>query len=93
MPKNNKQYRLNAEEKEILSAFKTGAIATLPEKEKKRIFDSMQKAAKDTLLKKHSITLRISETDLHKIKVKAQTKGMPYQTLINSILHEAMLKK
>ncbi len=36
------------------------------------------------------ITLRISKPDLSKLKAKALQEGMPYQTLINSILHKAV---
>ncbi len=36
------------------------------------------------------ITLRISRKDLIRIKSKAMQEGMPYQSLINSILHKAV---
>ena len=36
------------------------------------------------------ITLRLPETDLARLKAKAMREGMPYQTLINSILHKAV---
>jgi predicted DNA binding CopG/RHH family protein len=36
------------------------------------------------------ITLRISRSDLSRLKSKALQEGMPYQTLINSILHKAV---
>lgn len=36
------------------------------------------------------ITLRISKPDLSKLKAKAMQEGMPYQTLISSILHKAV---
>ena len=38
--------------------------------------------------KNRSISLRISNYDLEKLKEKANTEGVPYQTLINSILHK-----
>ena len=38
--------------------------------------------------KNRSISLRISSFNLDKLKEKAQTQGIPYQTLINSILHK-----
>jgi len=38
--------------------------------------------------KNRSISLRISHYDLEKLKEKAEKVGMPYQTLINSILHK-----
>ena len=39
---------------------------------------------------REKITLRISRNDLARIKSKAMQEGMPYQTLINSILHKAV---
>ena len=38
--------------------------------------------------KNRSISLRVSNFDLEKLKEKANTEGIPYQTLINSILHK-----
>lgn len=38
--------------------------------------------------KKKAITLRIRNLDLEKIKVKAEKEGLPYQTLIGSVLHK-----
>ena len=38
--------------------------------------------------KNKSISLRVSNFDLEKLKEKADTEGIPYQTLINSILHK-----
>jgi len=39
---------------------------------------------------REKITLRISRNDLARLKSKAMQEGMPYQTLINSILHKAV---
>ncbi len=39
---------------------------------------------------REKITLRISRADLSRLKSKALQEGMPYQTLINSILHKAV---
>ncbi|MBN2007936.1 antitoxin [candidate division KSB1 bacterium] len=38
--------------------------------------------------KNKSISLRISNFDLEKLKEKANNEGIPYQTLINSVLHK-----
>jgi len=37
---------------------------------------------------KNRITLRLSNQTLERIKQKAQEEGLPYQTLISSILHK-----
>jgi CopG antitoxin of type II toxin-antitoxin system len=36
------------------------------------------------------ISLRLPESDLERLKAKAMREGMPYQTLIGSILHKAV---
>ena len=38
--------------------------------------------------KKKAINIRVLEADIIKIKSKALSKGIPYQTLINSIIHQ-----
>ncbi len=42
----------------------------------------------DKAKKNSSISLRIANYDLEKIKERAGKEGIPYQTLINSILHK-----
>lgn len=36
------------------------------------------------------ISLRIPKTDLSRLKTRAMKEGIPYQTLINSILHKSV---
>lgn len=50
---------------------------------KKKIENILAQARKNK-----SISLRISNFDLEKLKEKANNEGVPYQTLINSILHK-----
>lgn len=38
--------------------------------------------------KNKSIRLRISDFDLEKLKEKADSEGVPYQTLTSSVLHK-----
>lgn len=47
-----------------------------------------KQAAKETLSKSKSITLRLNMADLAAIKRKAQETGIPYQTLISSVVHQ-----
>ena len=48
-----------------------------------------QEVAKRTLdSKRRRISLMVPERDLLRLKARAAEKGMPYQTLINSILHK-----
>lgn len=45
-------------------------------------------AAKNTLLKDQRMNIRISKRDLFSLKSKALEEGLPYQTLVSSILHK-----
>lgn len=45
-------------------------------------------AFKQSATKRKAISLRILESDLEKIKTKALIEGIPYQSLIGSIIHK-----
>ncbi len=51
--------------------------------DKKRIERIIDRAKKN-----QAISLRISSYDLDKLKERAEQEGLPYQTLINAILHK-----
>jgi len=83
MTKNTiKKMHLDEEESEILSAYESGML----KKAKPSI--SLIEAAKATLKKNKNINIRITENDLNSIKMKAAREGLPYQTLIGSLLHK-----
>ena len=44
--------------------------------------------AKATLKKDHRMNIRIAKKDLAALKVRALEEGLPYQTLVPSILHK-----
>ena len=77
-----KNYTLTQEEQEILDAFEAGKLNGPPPG------DEMITAAKETLKKNRNINIRISENDLAAIKRLAAREGMPYQTLIGSLIHK-----
>ena len=53
--------------------------------------NSYQQAAEHTLNRSRvKISLRVREVDLNRLKARAVREGIPYQTLINSILHKAV---
>lgn len=45
-------------------------------------------AARNTLKKNKRINLRLSQKDYHQIQIRAIEEGIPYQTLISSIVHK-----
>ena len=79
-------YTLDEEEKEILEAYERGNFKSIPNLEEEK--EKLVAAARATLNKNRNINIRISEKDLHKIKAKAAEKGLPYQTLVSSVLHQ-----
>ncbi len=50
-------------------------------------------AAKETALKDYRINIRISKRDVEALKTKAVEEGIPYQTLVTSILHKYVTGK
>jgi predicted DNA binding CopG/RHH family protein len=80
--KSKKAIKLDEEEIEIQNAYEKGTIKTrAPSK-------SLIEAAKATIKKNKNINIRITENDLSSIKMKAAREGLPYQTLIGSLLHK-----
>jgi len=73
-------------EKQILKDVESGKLKSV--KDVKKEAKKHKGYAKQTLNKLKSINIRISSRDLQKIKAKAVQKGMPYQTLVSSTLHQ-----
>lgn len=76
---------LSDEEKEILEAFEKGQL--VPSKDAEKIKKNLTEAAKNTLNKTKNINIRLSEKDIQKAKTKAAKEGLPYQTLLSSVIH------
>ena len=45
-------------------------------------------AARNTLKKEKRINLRLTQKDYYEIQIKAIEEGLPYQTLISSLVHK-----
>jgi predicted DNA binding CopG/RHH family protein len=74
---------LTQEEKNIEKAVLEGKYKSVP----KSKWGRYQTAAKETMKKISRINIRMKADDLEEIKRIADRKGMPYQTLIGSVLH------
>jgi len=59
--------------------------------EKKRELQTIARASSEKSREK--ISLRIPTSNLMKLKERAEAEGMPYQTLINTIIHKAVNEK
>ena len=82
MVKKQKNIELDEYEKEILDAYENAKLKPL----KPRI--DYQTIARNTMKKNRKINIRISENDLSALQRKAAREGIPYQTLIGSVLHK-----
>ncbi|MEO7135798.1 MAG: hypothetical protein ABI024_16445 [Vicinamibacterales bacterium] len=59
-----------------------------PIKNQKKEMERYRAAAVDTLLKNRRVNIRISAMDLEGLQAKAAEEGLPYQTLMASVLHK-----
>ncbi len=78
--------RLNKEEKEMEAAIERGDFSSVKNfrKEKKR-FEGI---AKSTLAKSKTITVRVSQRNLMRLKSAAAREGIPYQTFVSSLIQK-----
>ena len=78
--------KLTKEEQEILDAYEKGEFTSIPNV--KEEMAKYREYAKNTLNKNKRINIRLSERDLVQLKRRAVAEGIPYQTLITSVLHK-----
>lgn len=78
--------KIKEEDKEILEAYEQGTFKPIPNVKKE--IARYREYAKSTLRKNKRINIRLSEIDIVHIQRKAVENGLPYQTLISSILHK-----
>lgn len=81
-----KYFELDKNEKKLLKDFEAGNFKTV--KNAKKEIVRYKQYAQNTLSKTRNINIRLSDKDLQKIKALAAQKGLPYQTLISSLLHQ-----
>jgi predicted DNA binding CopG/RHH family protein len=74
------------EEKELEISLEKNEWICIPNFEEIKM--KMEIAAKNTLLKDQRMNIRIAKRDLEGLKTKALEQGLPYQTLVSSILHK-----
>lgn len=72
-------------ELEILGAYEKGQLKSVATKAELAKFKA---AARATAIKDRRVNIRLSSGDLSDIQVKALEEGVPYQTLIASVLHK-----
>lgn len=82
---------IDDEERELIEAIEDGAYESAKSLLTPEIRAQMQEVARNTLSQSsEKISLRIARTDLARVKAQAFREGVPYQTLIKSIIHQAV---
>lgn len=77
---------IDREEKDLMESIDRNEwqpVKNIDQERKKAI-----EAARNTLKKDKRINLRLSQKDYHQIQIKAIEEGIPYQTLISSLVHK-----
>lgn len=81
-----RKVKLDPEEQEILASVEAGEWESVPNLEAE--MQRHREYAREAMKKDKRISLRISAIELAILKQKAYQEGIPYQTLIGSILHK-----
>ena len=77
---------IDQEEKDVMESIERGewrSVKNINQEKNKAIL-----AARNTLKKDKRINLRLTQKDYHQIQIRAIEEGIPYQTLISSIVHK-----
>ncbi len=77
--------KLPKDEQELLEALESGEFESVLTKSRKQELEAI---ASHTSKKDKRINIRISNRDLTAIQSKASEEGIPYQTLVSSIIHK-----
>ena len=78
--------KLTKEEKEILQSVERGEWRSV--RNRKSQMQRYQDGARATMRKDKRVNIRMSEKDLVRFQKRAMEEGLPYQTLISSVLHK-----
>jgi len=79
------EIKLSNEERQILKDFEAGEFQSILTHERRK---ELQETAKQTFKKDKRINIRISSRDLESLQRRALAEGIPYQTLVSSVLHK-----
>lgn len=82
--------KLDCYELEVLDAYESGKLKPIASKAE---LQRLRAAARATAIKDKRVNIRLSAVDLLDIQAKALEQGMPYQTLIASVLHKYVAGK
>jgi predicted DNA binding CopG/RHH family protein len=75
-----------SDENEILDVYEKGELKSISPS--KAELNKYRQAARATFVKDRRVNIRLSSPDLMDIQARAAEEGVPYQTLIASVLHK-----
>ena len=78
--------KLSAEERDILDRFERGELRPAPDAESE--VEAARQAARNTFNKTRRVNLRVTERDYMLVHAQAREEGIPYQTLLSSVIHK-----
>lgn len=78
--------KVDKTERDLLKSYEDDEWSSVGNLESEK--SKYEEIARYTIQKDKRINIRISEKDLNEIKLKAIEEGIPYQTLISSVLHK-----
>ena len=77
---------LNSEERDILERFEEDKLRPVSKVE--REIGLARQAARNTFNKTRRVNLRMTERDFNLAHSRAREEGLPYQTLLSSVIHK-----
>jgi predicted DNA binding CopG/RHH family protein len=79
------------DELEMLDDIESGKFKVVDQLEQE-VIEAVE-AAKNTTARKKNINIRVSEADIAKLKAKSIETGIPYQTIVNALIHNYAIGK
>ena len=77
---------LNAEERDVLERFERDELRSAADSEHEA--ELARQAARNTFNKTKRVNLRVTERDFNLAHARAREEGIPYQTLLSSVIHK-----
>ena len=81
-----KRYKLDKEEKDLVDSFEREEWKSVSDLGTET--ENYQEYARKSFKKDMRVNIRLSKRDLEAIQLRAIEEGIPYQTLMGSILHK-----
>ena len=83
---NKKHFEIEKHEDEVLDDFEKGQFTSVENLHQEK--NLAKQAAKNYMKRSSRINIRVSEADLNMVRRIAVQEGLPYQTLLASIIHK-----